>query len=245
MRITRMLLLSAAAIVMTGGAYAADLIVSEPEPMMMAPASAHDWSGAYVGISGGYAMGTVDWTGEYFAGGVGGGEFGDDFDVSGWLLGAQAGANVQFDSFVLGVEGDISWTNISGEGDGIGPGPDFTVPSASIDWIGTLRGRAGVAFDQVLVYATAGFAYGAGEVGLTNLDGALDDRTADLTAGGWVAGIGAEVALDDNLSIKGEYTYTSLTMDEIQFGDVLPADYLAVNGDVGIHTFKVGLNYAF
>jgi len=244
MKLTRILLLSAAAIVMTGAAHAADLVVYEPEPMMEMP-SAHDWSGAYIGISGGYGAGTVDWTGEYFDGGVGGGEFGDDFDVSGWLLGAQAGANVQFDTFVLGIEGDISWTNISGEGEGIGPGPDFTVPSASIDWLGTLRGRAGVAFDQVLVYATAGFAYGVGEVGLTNLDGAGDDRTADLTAGGWVAGIGAEVALDDNLSIKGEYTYTSLTMDEMQFDNVAPDDYLAVNGDIGIHAFKVGLNYSF
>lgn len=245
MKLNRVLLSSAAIVMMAGAAHAADLIVSEPAPM--APVmSAHDWSGAYVGLSAGFGTGTVDWTGEYFAGGVGQGEGTGSYDISGWLLGAQAGANMQMDNFVLGIEGDISWTNLSGEGDPIDPlDATPTVPSGSIDWLATLRGRAGIAFDQVLLYGTAGLAYGAGSIELTNLDGAGDDRTADITAPGWVAGIGAEFAIDDNLSIKGEYTYTKLTMDEVQFDDVPPADYLAVNSDIAIHTFKVGLNYSF
>ena len=245
MKLTRVLLSSAAVIMMAGAAHAADLMISEPAPMMMAPASAHDWSGAYVGLSAGFGAGTVDWTGDAYLNDVIVDTDDGSFDISGWLLGAQAGANVQMDNFVLGIEGDISWSNMTGEGDPIDPGPDATVPSGSIDWLATLRGRAGVAFDQVLVYGTAGLAYGSGSIGLTKLDGLGDDRTADITAPGWVAGVGVEVALDDNLSIKGEYTYTKLTMDEVQFGDVLPADYLAVNSDIAIHTFKVGLNYSF
>ena len=244
MKLTRVLLSSAALLMLAGAAHAADLIVSEPAPMAAMP-SAHDWSGAYVGISGGYAAGTVDWTGEYFLGNVGGGEIPGSYDIGGWLLGVQAGANMQMDSFVLGVEGDVSWTNISGEGDPIDPGPDATVPSGQIDWLATLRGRAGVAIDQVLLYGTAGLAYGAGSIELTNLDTLNDNRTADITAPGWVVGVGAEVALSDNMSIKGEYTYTKLTMDEVQFGDVTPSDYLAVNSDIAIHTFKVGLNVSF
>jgi len=49
----------------------------------------------------------------------------------------------------------------------------------------------------------------------------------------------------DNVSIKAEYLYTSLTMEEEQFDDVLPADYLATNADLGIHSIKLGLNYSF
>ena len=245
MKLTSVLLASAAIVLVAGAAHAADLIVTEPEPTMAMP-SAHDWSGAYVGVSGGYGMGTVDWTGEYFLGGVGVGSESGSYDIAGWLLGVQAGANMQMDSFVLGIEGDISWTNISGEGDPIDPlDATPTVPSGSIDWLATLRGRAGVALDQVLLYGTAGVAYGTGSIGLTNLDGAGDDRTADITAPGYVVGVGAEVAIDENLSVKGEYTYTALTMDEVQFDGVPPADYLAVNSDIAIHTFKVGLNYAF
>jgi outer membrane immunogenic protein len=245
MKLTRVLLSSVAAIMIPGAAHAADLIVMEPEPMAVMP-SAHDWSGAYVGVSGGYGMGTVDWDGEYFLNDVGvGGEDGS-YDIAGWLFGVQAGANMQMDSFVLGIEGDISWTNLSGEGDPIDPQDATpTVPSGSIEWLGTLRGRAGVAIDQVLLYGTAGLAYGTGSIELTNLDGDGDDRTADITAPGYVVGFGAEVALDDNLSIKGEYTYTSLTMDEVEFGAVPPADYLAVNSEIAIHAFKVGLNYSF
>jgi outer membrane immunogenic protein len=245
MKLTRVLLSSAAVFMIAGAAHAADLVVMEPEPMAVMP-SAHDWSGAYVGVSAGFGTGTVDWTGEYFLGGIGGGEGTGSYDINGWLLGLQAGANVQMDSFVLGVEGDISWSNINGEGDPIDPlDATPTVPSGSIDWLATLRGRAGIAIDQVLLYGTAGLAYGAGSIELTNLDGAGDDRTADITAPGWVAGVGVEVALDDNLSVKGEYTYTSLTMDEVQFDGVPPADYLAVNADIAIHAFKIGLNYSF
>lgn len=243
MTITRILLVGVSMLAMAGAAQAADLIVID-EPVVVAP-SAHDWSGFYVGGSVGFGMGTVDWTGEAFLGGVVVDEDTGSFDIDGWTVGLQAGANAQFDMFVLGVEGDIAWANISGEGPPIDPGPDATVPSGSIDWIGTLRGRAGIAVDQVLVYGTAGLAIAGGEIGLTNLDGLGDDRTADISATGWTAGFGAEVALDENLSIKGEYLYTPLTTEEVQFGDVLPADFLAVNSDIAIHTFKVGLNLSF
>ena len=47
------------------------------------------------------------------------------------------------------------------------------------DWFGTVRARAGVAFDRVLIYATGGLAY-------------TDDNT------GWVAGGGVEWALPVN-----------------------------------------------
>ncbi len=47
------------------------------------------------------------------------------------------------------------------------------------DWFGTVRARAGVAFDRVLIYATGGLAY-------------TDNYT------GWVAGGGVEWALPVN-----------------------------------------------
>lgn len=245
MLLSRTLLVGVSLLAMASTAYAADLIIEEPAAPIVS--TGYDWSGVYVGASVGGAIGTVDWTGDYYdASDVFlGGEDGW-FDVSGWTLGVQAGANVQFDSFVLGVEGDISWADISGEGDPIDPlSADPSVPSTSLDWIGSIRGRAGIAIDQVLLYGTAGFAFAGGTLDITNLDGAGDDRSADVTATGWTAGIGAEVAVTENVSIKGEYLYTSLTADEVTFGDVLPADYIAVNSETNIHSFKVGLNYSF
>ncbi len=246
MLLSRSLLVGASLIAMASTAYAADLIIEEPAAPIVS-AAAYDWSGVYVGASAGFASGTVEWTGEYFDDlGASLGEETGSFDASGWALGLQAGANVQFDSIVLGVEADVSWTDISGEGDPIDPTDlDPSVPSTQIDWISTIRARAGVAVDQVLLYGTAGVAFAGGSLDITNLDGAGDDRSADLSAIGWTAGLGAEFAVTENVSIKGEYTYTALTLDEVEFGDVLPAEYLAVNSDLNIHAVKVGVNYSF
>ena len=237
MKISAILLAGVSALTMAGAAQAADLIISEPA--LPVAAAAHDWSGAYVGLSGGYATGTVDWTGEYVGTGASTAE--GSFDASGWLLGAQAGANVQMDSLVLGIEGDVSWTNITGDG----PVSGTSDVSTTVDWLASLRGRAGVAFDSVLLYATAGVAFAGGSIELSNLDAPGDNRSRDFNAMGWTAGIGAEVALDENISLKGEYLYSSLTMGEEQFNDVAPSDYLATNADFGVHTVKLGLNFAF
>lgn len=247
MKITSALLVAVSTLALAGAAHAADLVVID-EPVAVAPA-AHDWSGAYVGGSLGFGTGTVDWTGDFYDAGTDAFLFGTDgsFDISGWTVGVQAGANVQLDMFVLGVEGDISWANIAGEGAEIDPqnAPFASVPSSQLDWLGTLRGRAGVAVDQVLLYGTAGFAFAGGSMAITNLDGPGDDVSADITATGWTAGVGAEVALDDNISVKAEYLYTSLTSDEQRFD--IPADtqYLLTNSDIALHTFKVGLNFSF
>ena len=61
-----------------------------------------------------------------------------------------------------------------------------------------MRGRAGVAFNNVLVYGTAGLAYG-------------DFDTAGLTEShasfGWTAGAGVEVGFTPRWSAKAEWLY--------------------------------------
>ena len=147
MKLISIILSGVSLIAVSSAASAADLVVNEAPIAMASSSAAHDWSGLYVGVNGGFGSGTVDWTGDYSGNGVGDDAAGS-FDASGWLLGVQAGANMQFDSVVLGVEGDINWANISGEGPAIDPGATFpSVPSGTLDWLGTLRGRAGVAFD--------------------------------------------------------------------------------------------------
>ena len=219
------------------------VVVIEPAPVM---ANAHDWSGFYAGVNMGTNSGTNDWNGQYFALGapVGPAETGS-FDLDGTTAGLQAGYNMQSGNMVYGVEGDINWGDVSGIGAAIGSGPNASVPSAKFDQLGSIRARLGYTSGNVLFYATAGWASASGSMGLTNLDSAGDDRTADITASGWTGGLGAEIALNDHLSVKGEYLDSRLTMNEVQFGNVPPADYLAINGDIDIKTFKIGLNYAF
>ena len=65
--------------------------------------------------------------------------------------GIEGGYNWQRGSFVLGGEADIQ---LSGADDTISPF-EFSNP-----WFGTVRGRAGVALNNVLLYGTGGLSYG-------------------------------------------------------------------------------------
>ena len=67
------------------------------------------WTGIYVGVNGGGAFGQSNWSDPFF------GTTGD-FDVSGGLFGGTIGGNYQFigTPFVVGIEGDADWANISG-----------------------------------------------------------------------------------------------------------------------------------
>ncbi|MER8849690.1 porin family protein, partial [Mesorhizobium australicum] len=82
--------------VVSGSAYAADAIVSEPVPV----AASFDWTGAYIGVNAGGGFGTFNLAPS------GGGPGSIDLDASGFLGGVQAGYNWQVGQFVYGVEAD-------------------------------------------------------------------------------------------------------------------------------------------
>ncbi len=170
----------------------------------------HDWSGFYIGAHAGY--GEADVNGKY-TGEVGGAE---DFlidnggtfelDLNGFVGGIQAGHNWQSGNFVLGVEIDATFVDWSDEL--INSTPELV--SAETDFLGTLRGRAGYAMDNLLVFATAG-------VALTDTNYYVNDHVDDtdpsefgslrLNDFGFVVGGGAEYAFDENWSIKAEGLY--------------------------------------
>jgi outer membrane immunogenic protein len=83
---------------------------------------AYNWSGFYLGAHGGWGWGS--------------GAFDDGF-----VIGGQVGVNWQFNSFVLGAEGDGSFTDGGGT-----------------DAVGTARLRGGLALDRFMPYVTGGVA---------------------------------------------------------------------------------------
>ncbi len=80
-----------------------------------------------------------------------------DMNVDGLFGGVQAGINWQSGSFVIGLEGDVSfvdWSNqIESDAD------TDEVVSSETDFVATLRGRAGFALDNLLLFGTAGLAF--------------------------------------------------------------------------------------
>lgn len=108
-----------------------------------------------------------------------------------------------------------------------------TTPSRrgnSHPWFGTLRGRAGYAINNVLLFASAGLAYG-------NLTANLAGLEESKTLVGWAGGLGMEVGFTPNWTAKVEYLY----MD-------LGSRFCSVTGvDNGLQSsyLRLGVNYHF
>lgn len=223
------LLLASVALVATASAttvFAADLIIEEPAAPIV-EVSTMDWAGPYIGVHAGFGSGTVNWD---FTGAP---DSGDEYDIDGWLVGVQAGYNWQMDGgFVLGVEGDLSWSNIGGEDENF---PDDEV-TRSIDWTGSIRGRAGVAFDSILLYGTAGLAFASSSADVFEDSFGGSDSATHL---GWTAGIGAEVLVTEDVSLRGEYRYTNYGEEDYDFGGI------PITTSFDTHTVTVGLNFHF
>ncbi len=199
-------LLLAAALFVAAPAYAGDL----PRQNYNNPQvyrNLFNWTGFYAGVHAGWGWGDAN-----------------NSDLSGYALGAQVGYNHQLVSgLVFGVETDITISGV----DGFVAGGIF-----SADYIGTLRGRLGFAFDRVLLYATGGLAYAGGELRV----GALSN---DQDHFGYAIGLGIEGMIAPNVSARLEYLYTD-------FGS---RTYQTVGGPVGVgfssSVLRAGVNYRF
>ncbi len=100
----------------------------------------NNWTGFYAGINGGGGWGGSEFSARFST---------DFFDTSGGLVGGTIGYNWQMNQFVFGLEGDIDWSNIRGSAACVG-----TTCEARNDWLSTVRGRFGYAFDRFLPYVT-------------------------------------------------------------------------------------------
>jgi outer membrane immunogenic protein len=164
-------------------------------------------------------------------------------DMDGFVGGLHAGYNWQSDSLVLGVEGDIEFADIDGDTDIIhvdNDNEDEGDASQEIDWLGSLRLRAGFAFDRALLYATGGLAVGGVKVE-ASLAEASDASNKD-TEWGWTVGGGLEYALTDDVSARIEYRYTDLG------GTDLDMDHFAISQlefENTFHAVRAGVSWHF
>ena len=123
------------------------------------------------------------WTGFYVGAHIGGAWSDNDdveiLDDSAFLAGAHLGYNWQGTSnLVIGIEGDVSFID-------------------EIDYLASIRGRLGYAFGPTLAYVTGGAAF----IGFD------ENLAGDDSDTGWVAGLGLEHKLRENVSIGAEALY--------------------------------------
>ena len=164
------------------------------------------WAGPYIGGNVGYAWGSVD---------------NNPTKPSGVAGGVQAGYNWQSGPWVFGVEGDIQ---ITGADDTFAPWK-FSNP-----WFGTVRGRAGYAFNNIYLYGTGGLAFG-------ELRAETFGLSETHTNAGWTVGAGAEFGLVQNWTAKIEYLYVDLSNSNFSI--------TGVSNGYRFGLVRAGVNYHF
>ena len=231
---------AALAAISAAGATAADLpMQSYKSPPVVA--QVYNWTGFYVGVNGGYGWGTQDpmtpLSNRFDR---------TSFNTSGGMFGGTIGAQIQQGYVVLGIEGDLDWANIKGNGittPTIGglvlPGLPITLNIATnVSAVGTARLRAGVAMNNWLFYATGGAAFIKSSATGTSIAGVpcgtlgvLPNCSASSLRPGLAAGLGAEWGFAQNWSAKVEYLYIE------SLGSGVSVDHL--------NTIRGGINYRF
>ncbi|MBZ6076176.1 outer membrane protein [Microvirga puerhi] len=213
-------------------AQAADLPSRYSPAPVYSAVPAFTWTGFYAGANIGYGWSTG--TSRYYDpafGYVGSGKSG------GFVGGGQIGYNYQFGMFVIGAETDIQYAAVGNKGASYGR---IYYPGSSDGFFGTIRARAGVAFDRALIYGTGGFAYG--DVGGNNAyDPLLGYRRDDNTNGGWTVGAGVEYAVTGNITAKVEGLYVNLDTRSNYAG----SSYGTVRRDTEFGVVRAGVNYKF
>jgi outer membrane immunogenic protein len=201
-------------------------------------AQQYDWSGVYTGMTLGAArsLGVLEL--DDLGGGV---ALPDSVEIPalGPTGGLHAGFNLQSGNFIYGLEGQASWTHL----DGTVEGTNFDA-EASLTALLSLRARLGVAFDRMMIYSTAGIAAGNSSFNVDAGKGSADATASGVVAGG-VVGLGAEYAVNDNISLRAEGKYYHLQSQSAVGDSGKGTDpYTATYTPRGV-VFETGINVHF
>jgi outer membrane immunogenic protein len=217
-------------------------------------AQADDWSGFRIGSHAGGGWGdlrntAVDAKGPFPAG------FVFRRDLQGGLGGVHVGYDHQIGKFVLGIEGDFSWTGIEGSSTSASPLVAGTSATATshLEWIATLTGRLGLNVqDHWLVFVKAGAAWAENEnrASIRNAAGAVvANNSIHENREGWTIGGGVEWAFAKHWSARAEYDYVDFGSEvvvgystSVATGAVTP---FTSDVDLYFHLARVGITYRF
>jgi outer membrane immunogenic protein len=248
----RISLLSTVAVVaLSSVAMAADL-PSRKAPEVYAPVAAvpvFTWTGLYLGVNAGVAFGQstafTDVNGYNALGASTSVDRGASFTG-----GVTGGYNLQFGSIVAGIEADANYIDYGGSAvAALSPGGD-TVYRTRGNFLATVRGRLGFAWDRFMIYGTGGAAFT--DLKYSVLDACVAAPCGPGTISGstsmdttWTVGGGVEYAFSNNWTGKAEYLYVDLpgrTFTGVTGGG---APFNFRTNHSGVSLVRVGLNYKF
>ena len=204
------LLASAALCAIASTAFASDLpTMKGPPPAPVA--TPFSWTGFNVGAQAGFGWGAEN---DNLSTTVVAAPL-DHFDANGAIGGVHVGYDQQFGSLVLGVRGEFDASGLSGSATKMaGSYPSVCFEGCNVSfrntWQAFLLGRAGLAFDRLLIYATGGLAVGDDRESVTsNILGVPATTSQTNTLVGGAIGLGAEYAFDEHWRFGAEWRYAN------------------------------------
>lgn len=186
-------------------------------------------------------------------------------DKEGMEAALRVGYDYQWGSFVVGAIGEISGSTAEDSVTGFSGTPASYTFKRNLQGVAAARLRLGYAAGPALIYGTGGYARGRIDNRFFSSNGVnafttTSDDEQDLD--GWQAGGGVEYRLTPQLSVTGEYLYTSLDVDDdfvVRIGRggapatnpfILPpnttgTDVIRSGDQFKTHGFRIGMAYRF
>jgi opacity protein-like surface antigen len=245
---------AALAVSLAAPAIAADLPMKSEVPYVAPPFS---WTSCYAGGHLGGGFGRNDMTDpvqlvqdSFLGTGSTIGTTTTSTSPTGVVVGGQIGCDYEFASnLVIGIEGTASGTTMKGSTNVLLPlgSPDIALVQANNDFLASVTGRVGYAFDNVLLYARGGLALAGDKYNVSgatflgpppyNFQG-LDNRY------GYVAGGGVDWAFARHWSVNLEYDYYSFGHGNILMTEQISGAFSGVvDAKQTVQVVKVGLNF--
>lgn len=224
-----------ASTVLTTIAVAGPLLAADFSPSYKAPVAAGgmNWTGCYVGISGGGGVVFNSNTGATTIG-------------SGGFFGGQGGCNYQINSFVAGIEGEGFWSDIKGRSDFIfvGPGGGGATSTITTNSFYDVAVRFGFTFfDRTLLYGKVGAVWSNQSFAYSDSGGGT--ASASWTSPGVLIGSGFEYAITNNWIARFETDAMYFNGTDVTFtANNVNNSVIATSNSLSFVS-KIGLSYKF
>jgi outer membrane immunogenic protein len=216
--------------------------------------STYNWSGAYIGGNAGASFVNTAVDSASFYDDVDGVDLaftapGYSYSGYGIIGGGEVGYNWQSPNLVFGVEADIAASNAAASYTDLDN--NFMV-STRLNWLSTARVKVGMPMNNILLYGTAGVAFGQLQTDLT--DNYPDDATVynlsnTQSVTGWTAGAGIAAALNDHWVVKAEYLYADLGSHAVNFSEDATGDIgwplISSSAKMTSSVIRFGVDYKF
>src|SRR5689334_23690514 len=249
------LLVTAAVTALSGSAFAADMALKQA-PRAPMPAAVFSWTGCHVGAHVGWGWGkanfdesqvssggTLNTDGTPGSGGV---------TTSGAVFGGQLGCDYQFSGqWVIGVEGMAAGTDINGTATDPGGinfiGGNTNTVTVKEDFLASVTGRLGYAFNDTLWYVRGGAAWTHDRWNLSNTANSFlyGNTIVGQSRTGWTIGGGVEWAFLPNWTAFVEYDFYDFGSKNLVSNVPFDDTYNLHSGRQNVNVVKVGLNYRF